>query len=216
MNTNIKEEIYCYAYKEDYVENTKDIELGKKESTIVYTILFVFAILFSLPILVENIILWSLISGFCIVTFLFNRREKNAYLKSLINIVIGLFYAGFIVACDLDIVSHIKFQISRKSELIITPILGFLIYDIGVIINIVRKKYSTKKQDGIKTKTTRNTRDYMGALLGTLIARLLSRNFGDTPALDWILILTSSILFVLSLVFLQKYLICKIFYNRRI
>lgn len=216
MDINMKEELYYYAYNENYTENIKDLKIKKKQSVFVCIILLFLSIIFSLPILFENIMLWFFITIICVCVLLFNGREKNAYIKLLLTFAVVLFYFGFIVACDIDISSQIKFQISRQEELIITPIVGFLIYDIGVIISIILKKYSTKKTKEIKVKISRNSWDYIGPLLGASIGRSLSHKFGNVPVLDWILILICSIAFTLVLIFLQKYLICKFLYSKRI
>ena len=85
---NIREEIYQYAYNKDYIKNTNHVKLGKKEALIVYIIIFIFACIFSIPILVENTILWFLVSIVSLLVLLLNAKEKNSYLKSVMNFAI--------------------------------------------------------------------------------------------------------------------------------
>lgn len=213
---NIREEIYQYAYKEDYIENTKDLKLGKKQSIITYTIMLAFALIFSLPMLVTYTIPWFSVTIIALLVILLNAKEKNPYLRSTMNFAMVLLYFGIVIACAIIVNSINRFQIDRTSEMIITSVVGFVLYDIGVAINILRKKYSQKKETDVKTKSTRNNWYFFGPLSGCILGQLISRVFRNVPALDWLLILLCSIVLVLSLVFFQKYLICKLFCKNRI
>ncbi len=213
---NIREEIYQYAYKEDYIDNTKDLKLGKKQSIITYIIMFTLTFFFSLPMLVTYTITWFSVTIIALLVILLNAKEKNPYLRSTMNFATVLLYFGIVIACAIIANSINRFQIDRTSEIIITSVVGLALYDIGVTIKIVRKKYSQKRETHVKTKNTQNSWNVFGPLSGCILGRLISRVFGNVPALDWLPILLCSIVLVLSLVFLQKYLICKLFCNKRI
>lgn len=213
---SIKENLYQYAYKEDYIENTKNLKLGKKESLIGCFGMLFFATLFSIPMIVEYTVVWIFITIINLLILFLNTIEKNVYLKSILNFGIIFLYFGIVIAGAIVISSEMDLRINRQNELIITMLIGFLMYDIGVAVKIILKKYSNNNQKMINTIPARSIWDFWGPLAGAGIGRSISICFGDSAWLDWVSIFFSSILVILSLMFIQKYLICKLFYNKRI
>ncbi len=190
----MKQELYHYATcLQPKIQNAQNIP-----NACIYILLTIF----SLPLLFTNFFLWAILFVSYVAFALYNKKEKNQYIKTLFQIGTFIAYLGIEISCLL-IQTY-----SVCIPLLCTLGIALLFYEMVFLLNIKQKRYS-QKSSAAKNSTGKAITAL--AVLGSISSgRLISRLFKDTPIPLWIAVLVSALIIVGSITYLQKSIIGKI------
>ncbi len=197
----MKQELYQYSIS--LKERTDKV----KRTPVVHVCTFFLIGLFALlTIFIINI--W--VSVFILLSytlfFIYNRKEKDQYAKLLFDIGLFVFYLSLETSV---VFNNIPSFLGLFG--IIFP-LCLLTYEIKVYIGIKQKKYSFKNKNNNKEKfaAIMGSLTVACGLIGLRLGRSISQNYRDSTWFVGIVIVVASLLFVVSISYLQKYIIYKI------
>ena len=130
---------------------------------------------------------------------------KNAYAQDLLST--GLTVIGITVFVIYAIGTYYSFGMFF---VIMIPIL-LIAYEISVIINLKRKRFSSKNKKAVN-KTTVNI--FLVALAATSVGRFLGRKFRGEVWMLWLISVLIVFIFLFGFICVQKYVIFKILHKK--
>ena len=189
----MSQEWYEYAIS---IKKRTDNKLKKASSFMTYLILVVF----SLPLLKYNVWYWLILTiSYCLFLFYIS-KEKDNYAKALCDIAITIIIIG------LELLSMISISGTNIIPAIIYTIIGITSYEILVSIKIRKQAYSVYTNE--KSKKEKHLVS-SGVVIGCGLGYFLVRKHSPS-LLFFLLSLVSAMLFVVAIVFFQRYVIYKI------
>lgn len=209
----MKEELYAYAYpylKKNMIKH--QVVFNKKKNDLWgYVSISFFLLVFSLPMAITKIWLWSIVFVVYVSTLIFNKRDTDSYSKILLYAASSLAYLGIVVSYLIVNASMARFQYSCMKQLILLTVFCIAFYDIGVFINILLKKY-TKRLYGQNTYPAIyiSIEVFIGGIIGTFISRKLSTHIVDSLWSVWLVVIGCALLFMTAFSLFQKYTLYKI------
>ncbi len=212
LKEGLKSELLEYAYPKKRIEATqKQYKTSKTADIFGYLGLAFVLVLCSLPMLFNNLWLWSIVFALYLTAVIICIICKDKHEKNMLIFGSTLAYFGITFSFFIANEAFKRFQISVTAPLLILSAFCVLCYEIMVIINVLYKKYSAKNNN-LKSYPARASA--LGISAGSLIGWLIAKKI--TPAIEkslwsvWILWIGMAFLFVLAISFLQKYVLYKI------
>lgn len=214
----MKNEFYEYIFPSNRVkkegnETTKD-KTTKKDDLIGYCATFFVLLVFSLPMAISQTFIWSLTLLGYIVLLIMSKFDRDPYSKTLVFFGGTALYLCVVLSYLIITESFKRFQTSFIPSLLILAIICTITYEIILFINILLKRYSAKlkhknKHPAIYTAVG----TFCGGIIGSVIARKISPHLANSHLSVWLVLIACSLLFSISISFLQKYVLYKVLYK---
>ena len=213
----MKNEFYEYVcpskrITKNQVESSKGT--SKKEDLIGYIATAFVLLVFSLPMAISRVWLWSIVLVLYIVFLLVCKMDKDPYSKTMLFFGSTTLYLYVVISYLIITESYKRFQISSIILLLILMIFCVIFYEILVFVNICLKRYTARmrnKKNHPMIYTTIGT--FCGSIIGSLIARRISPHLEHSRWSVWLVLIACSLLFTISLSLFQKYILYKILYK---
>lgn len=187
---------------------------SKKEDLMGYIATFFILLVFSLPMAISQVWLWSMVIVGYIILLLICKLDKDPYSKTILFFGSTTLYLCVVLSYLIITESYKKFQISSFFTLFILTIFCVAFYEILILANILLKRYTarmTNKKSYPTIYTSIGT--FCGGIIGYLIARRISPYLEKSLWSIWLILIACSLLFTISLSFFQKYILYKILYK---
>lgn len=192
----MKQEWYEYAISIKKRTNNKIKKIS--DFMIYFVLLFI-----SLPLLIDNIWCWLILTILYCLALLYNSQEKDDYAKALFDIGITFLILGVEISAAVSIFSN------NQKYIFVFTIIGIALYEILVLAKVRFRKYSTSTVKTLKKGTGGSNLALFGVLVGCVLGHSLISN--DKVSLLIFLVSVVCALFVIfSITILQKYFVYKI------
>lgn len=209
----MKNEFYEYACPSKRITKAQ-IETGKKkpqkEDIIGYSATFFVLLVFSLPMAISQVWLWSVVLVAHIILLLICKVDKDPYSKTMLFFGSITLYLCVVLSHLIVVESNKRFQISSLPLLFILIVFCVVFYEILVLFNILLKRYTGRiksKKSHPTVYTTIGT--FCGSAIGFMAARKLSPNLEKSLWSVWLVLIACSLLFTIAFSFFQKYILYK-------
>ena len=201
--------LYRYPKKQNQSIFFSDIFLGICISMML--------IICSVPVFMTKIWLWFALFVLWILLLLYRKRENNEYMKAILIDGLLLIYAAIFTSYLLVVFSATKSKYFYAFPLILVTALYLLTYELVILIQIKRKRYSYKKQIIASQSKKSNTSlifllSLMGSFLGVILSKLTSK-FIPFTVYQIIFVSIIGLICLCGVVLIQKYVILKILKN---
>ena len=185
-----------------------------KDDIIGYLSTFFILLVFSLPMAISKISLWSIVLISYLILLVICKFDKDPYSKTMLFFGSTTVYLGIVLSYLIITESYKRFQISSLPTLLILTMFSVIFYEILVCVNIVLKRYTARitKKSHPTIYTTIGT--FCGAMIGSLIARRVSPYLKDSLWSVWLVLFACSLLFSVSLSFFQRFILYKVFHEK--
>lgn len=195
----MKQELYQYSISlKEKIENIKNITVGN-------VCAFVLVGIFSLLTIFINIWVSAIIFLSYIVLFIYNRSEKDRYAKVLFDLGLFIFYLTF----EMSVIFNNDPAFLNMFLVVFS--IGLIFYEIKVYVNLKQKKYSLKnKNPQGKLIAILGSLSVIFGLMGMRLGKWIGRNYKEEGWVVGLGVIIVSLLFVVSISFLQKYAIYKV------
>lgn len=214
----MKSEFYEYACPSKRITK-KQIGAGKrcikKEDLIGYSAIFFVLFVFSLPMALSRIWLWGMVLVAYIVLLVICKVDKDPYSKTLFFFGSTILYLCIVLSYLIVTEAYKKFQISFLFSYFVLTIFCVVFYEILVFVNILFKRYTARinnKKTFPAIYTTIGT--FCGGTLGSLVAYKISPHLENSFWSVWLVLISCSLLFTISLSLFQKYILYKALYKK--
>lgn len=186
----------------------------KKDDIIGYAATFFILLVFSLPMAISKIGLWSIVLISYFILLVVCKVDKDPYSKAMLFFGSTTLYLGIVLSYLIITESYKRFHSSPFLTLLVLTIFAVIFYEIFVCINVVLKRYTARlvKKSHPTIYTTIST--FCGTIIGSLIARHLSPYLKESLWSVWLVLIACSLLFTLSLSFFQRCILYKVFYKK--
>ena len=211
----MKNEIYEYACPKRRM-TAKQAELNKKDKSdglLGYLFLLPLLVIFSLPMALEETLLWCMILGVYLVVFILNKiTDKDPYSNMLMSFGATIAYFGVVISWVIVSETYKRFDYSCLSSVIIMSVIGVAFYEGSVLFNILTKKYTARNQNNkIYPAVNTTVGTSVGFTLGSLIVRKIAPQIAESFLSVCIGVIICSLTYTVAFAFLQKYLLYKLF-----
>ena len=215
----MKNEIYEYSCPSKRI-TTKKLETDKtttpKDDLVGYISIFFILFVFSLPMLLTRIWFWSIVFVTYIILLFFSRVDKDPYSKTMLFFGSTTLYLCVVLSYLVITESFKRFQVSSLPSLLILSAFCVVFYEIIVLINIVFKRYTARaKNEKISPAIYTTVGVSCGGIIGALVSRQISPHLEKSLWSVWLGLITCSLLFSVSFLFFQKYILYKVIRKKK-
>lgn len=213
----MKNEFYEYACPLKRITR-KQIETNtsnsKKADLIGYSATFFILLIFSLPLAISRVCLWSMILVVYIASLLICKADKDPYSKTILFFGSTMLYLYVVLSYLIITEAYKRFQISSLPYLFILTVFCVVFYEILVLANILLKRYTARIIKGKNYPSIYTTiGTFCGSVIGSLVARRISPHLANSLWSVWLVLMACSLLFTISLSFFQKYILYKVLHK---
>lgn len=211
----MKNEIFEYVCPSKRItKNQVSSNKLKKDDIIGYLSTFFILLVFSLPMAISKISLWSIVFISYLILLVICKVDKDPYSKTMLFFGSTTVYLGIVLSYLIITESYKRFQISSLPTLLILTMFSTIFYEILVCVNVALKRYTARiiKKSHPTIYTTIGT--FCGAMIGSLIARRVSPYLKDSLWSVWLVLIACSLLFSVSLSFFQRFILYKVFHEK--
>ena len=217
MVVNMKNEFFEYVcpakrITKNQIDSNKS--KTKKDDIIGFFATFFILFVFSLPMAISKIGLFSIVLISYFILLVACKIDKDPYSKTMLFFGSTTLYLGIVLSYLIITESYKRFHVSSLLTLLVLTIFAVIFYEILVCVNIVFKRYTPRltKKSYPMIYTTIGT--FCGAIIGSLIARCVSPYLEESLWSVWLVLIACSLLFTVSFSLFQKCILYKIFYKK--
>ena len=206
----MKKELLEYATYTEIYKNKQKTNYPVLFSNIVVAILaLILMAVSSIPLLLSKLWLWIVLLALWIFALLYSKIEKNDYMRAIL--IDGMYLTYVSLFLSYILVNFVKDDAgnSLSLPLIIVTVLFLTIYEIVVIIQIIKKKYSNPKQSKNEGNNLISTLSLVGAFSGILLYKLFSKSISYSMYQIIFIVIIGS-MWLCAFILLQKYFILKV------
>ncbi|MBQ9777681.1 MAG: hypothetical protein IJW22_02030, partial [Clostridia bacterium] len=205
--TSIKEELYEYIRPSKRLRTKSKRANAIKSDLIMYAMIMVVLVIYSLPLFLEKTLLGCLLFGAYIVALILNLMDKDPYTSLFFYLGVTLLEFAIVISYMVVGSSVERFELRATFPLILFTVILILFYEFFVLYNILSRRYTAKNEK----KSYPAGYTALGTLTGGLIAsRLVSRFsplLADSVWTIWIGLFTCALCFSGAFICFQKYLL---------
>lgn len=213
----MKNEFFEYVCPLKRITNNQvnsDRKVSKKDAIIGYVSIFFILFVFSLPMAITKTFIWSIVLILFFSLLFLCKVDKDPYSNTMLFFGSTLLYLGIVSSYLIITESYKRFNISYKHALFLLTIVAVIFYEILVCLNIFLKRYTARynKKSYPMIYTTIGT--FCGTVIGCIIAHYATPYLEKTTWSVWLVLIACSLLFTISISFLQKYILYKILHKK--
>ena len=213
----MKNELYEYACPQKRMTAERFEAEKKKQNTqtndrIGYISIFCGLGVFSLPMALDNTLLWVTILAVYLTILIVNMiKDKDPYPRFLLSYGATLVYLGIIISYLIIDGAYDRFGYSCWGSLIGMTVILVVCYECSVLLNMLLKQY-TARAHSKKSHPAMHTAigTAVGCMIGSFLAKVISPQITTSLWSVWLVVLGCGVLYMLAFSFLQKYLLYKI------
>ncbi len=217
MKIGLKEELFEYAYPKKRIKAAKEqYKTSKAQDIFGYIGSSLVLVLLSLPIALGKTWLWCIIAAVYVSALIACKISKDKHANNMLLYGATIAYFCVILSYFISTEALERFQASTILPLLIISIFCILGYEIFFAINIIFRRYSAKNNNIKKYPARYSTIGIsIGTLIGTLTAKKISPIIETSLWSVWLIWIGIALLWVLSLSFLQKYVLYIMLRNKQ-
>jgi len=202
----MRQELYQYSISlKKRTEN-----LGNTNTAVGNVCMFVLVALFGVFTAFLNIWISLIIIVSYTALFVYNRREKDRYAKILFDLGLFIFYLS------LEMSVLFNSQPSFIGIFLIALFICLVFYEIKVYLSLKHKKYSLKNaKKNSALVAILGTLTLLCGSIGLKLGKSIGRNDRGSEEVIWLGAIIVSLLFVVSISYLQKYTVYKVLERKR-
>ncbi len=186
----------------------------KKDDIIGYFATFFILFVFSLPMAISKIGLWSIVLILYFILLVVCKVDKDPYSKTMLFFGSTTLYLGIVLSYLIITESYKRFHVSSLLTLLVLTIFTVIFYEILVCVNVILKRYTARLTQKSHPTIYTTIGTLGGTIIGSLIARYVSPYLKESIWSVWLVLIACSLLFTVSLSFLQKCILYKVLYKK--
>lgn len=212
----MKKELFEYATNTLPYKQPQKIDNSLFFSNKVLAIcVFFFMIISSIPLMVSKLWLWVILFALWMLMLLYRKKEKKQYMRSILIDGMFLVYMAYFSSYISVKFLNLKTEKSCLLPLVIITVFYLTVYELVILIKIIRKKYSNNQQN-VESQTDKNKNQTLisaissiGAFGGIIFYKLFANSL-PYSIYQIFLVACVGVLWLCGLILMQKYFILKI------